>query len=122
MSIEDIYMGLIWLCLYMAPLALIVGSKRANGHEKTAWLLATTIFSWLALIAFYATVLSPKDRKARHLAKLKHQQLVEAHQAKQQELERQALQQATQEQTEQVTQEPSIEVPVTPHSNERDEV
>ncbi len=88
MSIEAIYTGLFWLCLYMAPLAIIAGSKRTWGNEKTGWLFCTILFSWLALIAYYSTALNKKDREARHRAKMKYQQQAEAAAARQQARQR----------------------------------
>lgn len=88
MSIESIASALFWLCVYIAPLGIIAGSKLTWGNEKTGWLLATIIFSWMALIAYYATVLSLKDRKALHQAKMKRRQLTQQALAKQQAKER----------------------------------
>ncbi|CCQ12691.1 hypothetical protein PALB_36310 [Pseudoalteromonas luteoviolacea B = ATCC 29581] len=46
---------------YLTPIALIAKSKRTKGHEKNTWLLATLLFSWVALL-LYVTVV-PANQK-----------------------------------------------------------
>ena len=96
MSIENISLGLFWLCLYMAPLAIISGSKLSRANEKTGWLLLTIVFSWIALVCYYSTVLSHKERKKRHETKMENLRKQEL--AKQQERIRQARVEALQAQ------------------------
>lgn len=95
MAIEDLYLGILALCVYMAPLAIIAGSKLTRDNEKTGWLLATILLSWIALVCYYSTVLSPAERKRRHKEQMKRQHQADVAAARQQ------LQQQLQQQREQ---------------------
>jgi biopolymer transport protein ExbB/TolQ len=77
MPIENAIITIIVLCAYITPLAIIAGSKRCWGVEKTYWLLATIFFSWLALILYNSTVLSVSERKVRHRNKQERQHKIE---------------------------------------------
>ncbi|MFT4924361.1 MAG: hypothetical protein ACI8WB_000439 [Phenylobacterium sp.] len=76
MTLEELYIALFWLCLYMAPLAFVAASPRTKDNEKTGWLLATILFSWFALIAYWSTAPNKKERKKRHQEQMTHKQKV----------------------------------------------
>ncbi|MFC0120053.1 hypothetical protein [Pseudoalteromonas xiamenensis] len=50
------------ICAYLIPLGVIANSKRTRGHEKNIWLMATLIFSWVALL-LYVTVVPPYHKQ-----------------------------------------------------------
>lgn len=78
MSLVDLLTGFFWLFLYMAPLAIVAGSKRCRGNEKTGWLLLTIVLSWIGLVAYFSTVLNKKERSERNREQFKRQQRAEA--------------------------------------------
>ena len=91
MTLESISIGLIILCLYMTPIAMVASSKLSRGNEKTGWMLLTIFLSWIGLVIYFSTVLKKKDRairnrdlaqrKQRQAEALKRQQELAAQQA-----------------------------------------
>ena len=76
MKLEDIIIGIIILCVYMWPLALVANSKRSKDNEKTGWLLLTVFLSWIGWVIYQSTVLNREDRakRNRELAERKHRE------------------------------------------------
>ncbi|WP_372762684.1 PLDc N-terminal domain-containing protein [Pseudoalteromonas sp.] len=52
---EIIYLIII-LSAYILPVVSILNSKRTQGHEKNAWLIAVIVFSWLGLFIYFIVV------------------------------------------------------------------
>ncbi|MFK3858917.1 MULTISPECIES: hypothetical protein [Pseudoalteromonas] len=57
------------LSAYILPVVIVLNSKRTQGHEKNGWLIGIILFSWLALIMYFAIV--PKHGHKKKTTKKK---------------------------------------------------
>ncbi|HEA17573.1 MAG: hypothetical protein ACTH4U_09125 [Pseudoalteromonas prydzensis] len=44
------------LSAYILPVVIVLNSKRTQGHEKNGWLIGIILFSWLALVMYFAII------------------------------------------------------------------
>lgn len=56
---------LLAISLYLIPLGMIAKSRRTRGHEKTMWLMATLVFSWVSLLLYYTVVPTLEQRRQK---------------------------------------------------------
>ncbi|AWB66567.1 hypothetical protein C2869_09045 [Saccharobesus litoralis] len=57
----DLLIYLLAIIIYLAPISLVINSKKCRGQEKNMWLLVTLLFSWLGWLLFISTVKSSKS-------------------------------------------------------------
>ncbi|MEH6395463.1 hypothetical protein [Pseudoalteromonas sp.] len=57
------------LSAYILPVVIVLNSKRTQGHEKNGWLIGIILFSWLALVMYFAII--PKHGHKKKKAKKK---------------------------------------------------
>lgn len=59
----ELILNIVIVIGWLAPIALVSGSKRSRGKEKNGWLIATIFLSWLAWLVYIATAKPPKKKK-----------------------------------------------------------
>ncbi|WP_440054453.1 hypothetical protein ACSLBF_16650 [Pseudoalteromonas sp. T1lg65] len=62
---DELFLLITLICIYLLPVALVAGSKRTKRHEKNGWLIATLVFSWLALLLYFSMIPKGGRKKRR---------------------------------------------------------
>lgn len=67
----DLLLYIVGICVFLMPIALVSGDKRASGQEKNAWIIATLLLSWLGWLVFIVTVKSKTERQKKTVKQVK---------------------------------------------------
>ncbi|MFK8081811.1 MAG: hypothetical protein AB8B97_16110 [Granulosicoccus sp.] len=61
-SVPQLLMLLFVAIGFVAPLVLVLLSKRTHGVAKVVWFIATILFSWLAYVALLVSTRNRSDK------------------------------------------------------------